>query len=158
VPNGNDELVGGLGNDILHGGLGNDRMTGNHGNDTFRFDFHDRSDAMSDYLPFNGGKTVITDFTSGQDKLAITFEYTNVGPDLEPVGGELKDFEVLSLDDLDTNGDKVVDGRDQFTSVSDQGLTIDFDGFQPFEYETYWSNSIELRGVTSLSQQDFAVA
>ena len=71
---GNDTLNGGDGNDSLTGGAGNDRLVGFSGNDTLiggagsdRFEFFSSSFAMI-------GVDVITDFTSGQDKMVL---YTN---------------------------------------------------------------------------------
>jgi Ca2+-binding RTX toxin-like protein len=56
----NDVLLGGAGNDLLNGQKGSDVMTGGAGNDIF-------------VLLVQGGKTkdVITDFTSGEDKLDL---------------------------------------------------------------------------------------
>ena len=56
---GNDTLVGGAGDDTLYGGPGNDALTGGAGSDIFTFS------------PSNG-QDVVTDFTTGQDKLDLT--------------------------------------------------------------------------------------
>ena len=63
---GNDALSGGNGNDVIHGGSGIDRMVGNSGNDLFTF-------ANGDADLVGNAKDVITDFTIGQDKLALPF-------------------------------------------------------------------------------------
>ena len=58
---GKDTLVGGNGDDLLVGGNGNDSLTGGAGKDTFRF-----SAALG-----NSNIDVISDFTSGSDKLEL---------------------------------------------------------------------------------------
>jgi len=61
---GNDTLYGGEGNDVLIGSTGKDMMTGGAGADQFRF-------AIGDSRPGGGVRDVITDFTSGTDKLDL---------------------------------------------------------------------------------------
>jgi Ca2+-binding RTX toxin-like protein len=58
---GDDVVDGGTGNDFLNGGAGRDRLTGGAGNDTFVFD------------GINDGPDIITDFTSGQDRILFNF-------------------------------------------------------------------------------------
>jgi Ca2+-binding RTX toxin-like protein len=58
---GNDTLAGGAGNDILKGGLGNDVLSGGAGADSFFF-----AEA-----PGAANSDVISDFTSGADKLRL---------------------------------------------------------------------------------------
>ena len=55
--NGSDILKGDAGNDSLYGGSGNDTLTGGAGNDVFIYE---------------GGNDVITDYTTGQDKIKIS--------------------------------------------------------------------------------------
>ncbi|WP_414590445.1 DUF4347 domain-containing protein [Anabaena sp. CCY 9614] len=55
---GNDVLVGGAGNDVLYGGLGFDTLTGGAGNDIF-------------VIARNQGRDTITDFTIGEDLIAL---------------------------------------------------------------------------------------
>jgi Ca2+-binding RTX toxin-like protein len=57
---GNDILKGGIGDDSLFGGTGTDTLTGGAGNDTFAFD----------KISIDSTK-IITDFTSGTDKLGF---------------------------------------------------------------------------------------
>jgi len=57
----NDFLAGGRGRDVLTGGYGNDRLAGGRGADNFVFD-----------SSTDEGRDVITDFTTGQDKIALT--------------------------------------------------------------------------------------
>ncbi|MCX7190383.1 MAG: Ig-like domain-containing protein [Methylotenera sp.] len=60
---GNDTLIGDAGNDKLMGGLGLDNLSGGLGNDTFVFD---------SALNASTNVDVITDFTSGADKLQLS--------------------------------------------------------------------------------------
>ncbi|MBX9456326.1 MAG: M10 family metallopeptidase C-terminal domain-containing protein [Rhizobium sp.] len=55
---GADRLFGGRGSDKLSGGSGNDILTGGAGKDVFRFSFGD-------------GRDVVTDFTQGDDRIAL---------------------------------------------------------------------------------------
>jgi Ca2+-binding RTX toxin-like protein len=59
---GNDVITGGSGNDTITGGTGNNTLTGGTGSDIFSF------------VPVSGstlGQNLITDFTTGQDKLQL---------------------------------------------------------------------------------------
>jgi Ca2+-binding RTX toxin-like protein len=58
---GNDILDGGAGNDVLAGGSGLNLLTGGAGQDVFRFDVLDTTSCST-----------ITDFTTGQDRIALT--------------------------------------------------------------------------------------
>lgn len=60
--NGNDSLNGLAGNDDIDGRLGNDTLTGGVGNDIFRFST----------LPDTGNIDNITDYTPGEDLLALS--------------------------------------------------------------------------------------
>ncbi len=57
-----DTITGLAGNDTLNGGLGNDTLTGGLGIDTFRFST----------TPGNTNRDLITDFSSGVDKLSFS--------------------------------------------------------------------------------------
>jgi len=61
---GTDNLDGGAGDDLLVGGAGKDWLTGGAGADHFRF-------VAGDSRPGGGLRDVITDFTSGVDKLDL---------------------------------------------------------------------------------------
>jgi Ca2+-binding RTX toxin-like protein len=72
---GNDTLLGGDGNDLLESGAGADRLTGGAGADEFHFSADDfyavtRSLTAAD-------ADVITDFTSGTDRLVLVFFGSN---------------------------------------------------------------------------------
>ncbi|MEO1211655.1 MAG: hypothetical protein AAFX78_19325, partial [Cyanobacteria bacterium J06638_20] len=64
---GNDVLFGGLGNDTLRGGAGNDRLLGEAGNDLIT------TGAGRDRIVIRPGQGFdrVTDFTNGQDKIAL---------------------------------------------------------------------------------------
>jgi Ca2+-binding RTX toxin-like protein len=62
---GNDQLDGGAGNDVLIGGLGTDTLTGGSGADTFVFN-------LLSELGLGANRDVITDFTTGVDKIDLT--------------------------------------------------------------------------------------
>jgi len=64
---GNDTLSGGAGNDTITGGVGVDRLTGGSGADTFVFAANGTGAVVSSLA----APDVITDFTSGTDKLQI---------------------------------------------------------------------------------------
>ena len=68
---GADILNGGEGDDLLHGGrdLSADKLTGDAGADIFLFDYNN----------FLGKKDLITDFTSGEDKIYIDGSAYGIG-------------------------------------------------------------------------------
>jgi serralysin len=68
---GRDTLIGGAGNDILIGGTGIDTLTGGGGADTFVF-------ATGDSSAASGQHDLITDFTSGTDKIDLSGIDANV--------------------------------------------------------------------------------
>lgn len=66
--NGGADLIdGGAGNDTIWGGAGADTLTGGAGNDIF-------------YFRFGDGDDVITDFTSGEDKIALDTATFQIAP------------------------------------------------------------------------------
>jgi len=65
---GKDTLVGGAGADTITGGVGIDTLTGGAGADTFNY----AANAAGAVVSSLAAPDVITDFTSGTDKLAIT--------------------------------------------------------------------------------------
>jgi serralysin len=116
---GNDTLIGGAGNDTLIGGTGIDTLTGGAGADTFVF-------ATGDSSAASGQHDLITDFTSGTDKIDLTgidaitstpgvidaFNFLGTSA-FDGKAGELDYFfdSVRGVTVLqgDTNGDKVAD-------------------------------------------------
>ena len=116
---GNDTLVGGAGNDTLIGGAGIDTLTGGAGADTFVF-------ATGDSSAASGQHDLITDFTSGTDKIDLTgidaitstpgiidaFNFLGTSA-FDGRAGELDYFFNSVLGDTvvqgDTNGDRVAD-------------------------------------------------
>ena len=63
---GNDTLIGGAGNDTLIGGTGVDKLTGGTGSDVFDFN------ALNELGLSSGKRDIITDFTSGLDKIDLS--------------------------------------------------------------------------------------
>jgi hypothetical protein len=68
---GNDVLIGGLGNDTITGGSGKDNMAGGDGSDIFVF----ATGSVDSIISANAD--VISDFTTGQDKLDFGQNATN---------------------------------------------------------------------------------
>ena len=79
--NGNDTLVGNNGDDVLMGDAGNDLLKGDAGNDTLIGGSGKNTltgGAGADVFVHNvGGNDLITDYTSGQDKIVISQEGFN---------------------------------------------------------------------------------
>ena len=74
---GNDILFGGAGNDFLKGGLGNDQLTGGAGRDKFS-------------INTGTGRDVITDYTSGEDKIKLLGGLTEDDLTIREVGSHVK--------------------------------------------------------------------
>ena len=70
-----DRLFGGNGDDTLLGGLGADTMTDGSGDDVYRYV------NVTDSTPGLGNRDILTDFTSGFDKI-----------DLSPIDSDILDF------------------------------------------------------------------
>ena len=73
----NDTLIGGTGKDTLYGNSGDDYLSGGAGNDSLNGGSGDdtlKGGAGKDVFVYskNGGKDIITDYTSGEDKIKIT--------------------------------------------------------------------------------------
>ena len=95
---GHDTLRGGSGDDTLEGGAGNDVMEGGRGNDSFTF----RADIGFD-------RDRINDFDRGDDVIVFSGF----------------DEDLLSFDDLDTNGNGRLDRNDDLVSVGRGSTKID---------------------------------
>jgi Ca2+-binding RTX toxin-like protein len=74
---GNDILFGGSGNDLLTGGLGNDQLTGGAGRDKFS-------------INTGTGRDVITDYTSGEDKIKLLGGLTESDLTIRQAGENVK--------------------------------------------------------------------
>ena len=81
---GNDRLVGGNGIDRLTGAVGNDTLTGGGGNDTFQ-------------INFGVGRDLITDYTSGEDRIKLLGGITSSDLTFSYVGGHTR---ITDDDDL----------------------------------------------------------
>lgn len=122
---GNDVVNGGPGDDAVIGGVGFDKLIGGSGNDLFVFDDTNVADDID----------VILDFKRGEDQ----FEFYGFG-------------EVLNeFDDLDSNGDGVLDGRDAWIEVSRGRMTIDLSDATP---DSSGTQIIEVLGVRELFEAD----
>lgn len=73
----NDRLDGGSGNDVLDGGAGDDNLSGGTGNDTMA------GGSGSDFftVTLSSGTDLITDFTLGQDAIALGWDIRAQLPD-----------------------------------------------------------------------------
>ncbi len=123
-----DVLMGRGGNDTLNGGSGDDWLTGGSGKDVFVFDYGSRG----------GNGDIITDFTHGDDKLAI---YNGFGMTQDT-------FHLVNGPNPTTNKQEAT-----FLFETDNGrLWFDADGSG-----TYTESELIaiLQGVTSLSISDF---
>jgi Ca2+-binding RTX toxin-like protein len=112
---GDDDLYGGIGNDELYGGKGDDYLNGGDGNDLLVGGFNDdvyvggkgrdifTSVSISSNIP---GFDRIEDFTNGEDKIRIARQ-------------------VSWSEDLDTNGNGVLDNGDAYVSSSGRTTVID---------------------------------
>lgn len=74
--NANNTIVGNEGDNVLSGGGGIDSLTGGAGHDTFVFDTS----------PLAVGRTVIRDFVSGEDKIALSLDAFGAGFYAQPPG------------------------------------------------------------------------
>ena len=82
---GDDKIHGGSGNDLLFGDRGSDLLTGGEGQDTFAFAGHNNPGNTPEMI---SGDT-ITDFTSGNDKIALDGAvFSALGDTLEAVDFE----------------------------------------------------------------------
>ena len=98
---GDDALWGGAGNDWLDGGAGNDRFSGGGGGDIFGFDFGHSDDIITD---FTDGEDLIAIYVSGLsgfDELVVSSDPDGVTIDLMANGGgtiRLEGFDIADLD------------------------------------------------------------
>ena len=129
---GDDVLMGRGGNDTLVGAGGDDWLTGGAGNDMFQFDYGSRGNTAD----------VITDFTSGADKLAFigyAFGLSTLVPLKLVTGANPLPTEIAPT----------------FLFETDTGrLWFDADGSADYAEAEYIAL---LQGVTSLSTSDFVI-
>ncbi|MEM6566393.1 MAG: right-handed parallel beta-helix repeat-containing protein [Pseudomonadota bacterium] len=110
---GNDKLSGGKGADTMFGGAGNDKLKGNRGNDVLEGGAGDdtlKGGTGADQFVFRrddaGGENVVLDFNSDENDLLV----------LDGFG---------TFADLDSNGDGVINGKDDYVTKTKEGLDID---------------------------------
>ena len=70
-------MFGGAGNDLLTGGLGNDQLTGGAGRDKF-------------CINTGTGRDIITDYTSGEDKIKLLSGLTENDLTIKEVGADVR--------------------------------------------------------------------
>jgi Ca2+-binding RTX toxin-like protein len=143
---GDDRLFGDAGGDRLSGGRGRDVLTGGGGADRFAYNNVDTGDygTTDDF-----GRDLITDFVRGTDEIAFS-----AGGD-EFSGPELEGFA-----DLDSDGNGVLDGRDErvdvrqvsFGGATKASTVIDV---TDLNYAGSGEHSLTVFGVTGLRAGDF---
>lgn len=141
---GDDTIDGGAGDDHITGGLGKDVLTGGAGNDIFYFD---------DALESNGlNVDTITDFNQAGDDTLSFWADMLAGNDIVFKGAVANDLALLTA--LSGAGGSPSGFAEAVLQTTDNLLYIDLnnDGFINNE-----DMVIHLTGVTSLTQEDFAV-
>ncbi|RYG87095.1 MAG: hypothetical protein EON59_08375 [Alphaproteobacteria bacterium] len=134
---GNDTINGAGGNDTIIGGTSYDTLTGGTGNDTFAF----ASAAEIGDRP--GARDVITDFTTGQDKIDLSA----IDANSTLSGGQ--DFTFIAANDGSFTGTA---GELAWHTEATTGRTLvqgDVNGDRIHDFE------LELSGIKSLKASDF---
>jgi len=109
-----DTIIGGGGNDLIRGNLGSDTLTGGNGADTFYYASGlDANESLQD---------VITDFTTGVDKIRVNLSDNNINSSQINLA-----FNVVNDYNAGTN---TLTGKigESFYSTSDASLYVDVDG------------------------------
>lgn len=164
-----DILHGGKGDDLLMGGAGNDILSGGPGHDVFLYrvqEFYEQSLEGPDSLVSRtaDGADLILDFERGNDMLDLELHYVRPGYERKTSG---------NFDAFDSNGDGVLDARDEHVSVQEvrhggrteaslvldagAAFRVDEDAagyIDNFPYQP-GPHTITLFGVTGLDQGDF---
>jgi Ca2+-binding RTX toxin-like protein len=156
-------VIGGPGDDTLRGSAGQDVLSGGSGQDLFRVDFRYSNGFQydPDSVTMMQADDLIQDFVRGQDKLQIT--YYDEGPE-HPEPGEGPVNLTVTFDDLDTNGDGVLDGGDSGVTLQSMlvdgedraSLVLDVAQFT-FDAPYVADGTITLLGVTALGVADIDV-
>ena len=155
---GDDVVEGNAGNDRVSGGSGQDELSGGSGNDLFLIVFSHAEGLQ--YEPDSSNDEAndfIRDFTSGEDALQI--RYYVEGPDADPSIPGIN--RPVTFDDLDSNGDGVLDTGDSsidvtavaFAGQTAMSLVIDTSRFD-FDPPLLTRGTITLFGVESLTPID----
>ena len=164
---GDDTIIGGAGNDKITGGTGADKMTGGAGADTFvfvagdggaqRISFNDVDGdgkiSINDQLIFGGAIDIITDFTSGSDKLDVpgspTLQVATIGSTSKSVS--------LAANTVFTIRGTWDEATSIFTVSSTGSDTIALYVTTAGDFDTAQNigNYVVLQGVTSVVAADF---
>ena len=126
--NGTDSLFGGKGNDKLFGDEGEDTLWGGAGNDTLTGGEDD------DLFIYSGGKDVIADYVSGEDRISLGSAYTKASVSGDDVILTIKTNNTLRIKNakyeeitfVDANGDETTEffGGVKFTNSSNANQTL----------------------------------
>lgn len=144
---GNDTIDGGAGNDDITGGLGKDQQTGGAGNDTFYFDAAVESNGLN--------VETITDFTSAATGNNDTLSFLDTilaGGDIVYLGEVATDLAVLTA--MTGAGLSPSGVAEAVFQTTDKLLYVDVDNNGIINDSDF---VINLAGVTTLTQADFAV-
>lgn len=134
---GRDTLEGGAGNDTLDGGAGRDRLDGGTGDDVLI-----AGTGEADLAGGEDADTFVFDFAANLDAARIRDLNVDEGDVIVMTGfaGVLDSF-----DDLDTNGNGVLDNGDTGVTVENQRTTLDFNAILG---NGVWASDIEIEGST----------
>lgn len=123
---GNDYLAGGRGNDEIHGNAGDDTIVGGRGDDTMT---GGADDDVFKFSVWERGEDVVTDFTSGEDVIAIAgAKYTHWIFSCYGLFGGSDPFDVLDI--AQVGDDTVIDaGRTTITLENVDAATLTADDF-----------------------------
>jgi Ca2+-binding RTX toxin-like protein len=147
------------GNDLLNGREGDDILYGGYGNDRFVYNLAATNGDLS--VDTGGGRDVIVDFDSGEDKLDISMNCDKSSSSSLHVSGQ----EVFEL--LDSNNDHKLTAADQWVDQrnvnaggwTDSALVLDIArGVGAGLFGAAGEHTLALLDVTSLLQSDFVLA
>jgi Ca2+-binding RTX toxin-like protein len=157
---GRDKLYGNEGDDHIHAGLGNDLMRGGRGGDIFDLrSFFDMSWGTNDLV--NGGDDKIRDFEKGEDRIQLDYA---VDDRIEGLFFGLSFREMF--ESLDSNGDGVLDKRDDHVTGDRRSLTLDYNAplagadmgesvYGARAHSPDIEATVKIVGVSELTPQDF---
>jgi len=134
---GDDALFGGTGNDTLNGGSGKDTLTGGAGSDIFAFS------SASDTGAASASRDVITDFTSGEDKIDLAA----IDADIRTAADDAFTFIATKGAAFSNRAGELIWSQDIASNKTVVQGDVNGDGVRDF--------SIELTGLKNLTASDF---